>query len=83
MNLEAELTPQMLYTENADKPGYIGALGSVLGEAGVNIATFILGRDAAGGKALALVGVDEEVSDGVLAKVASLPNVMLASRLRF
>jgi D-3-phosphoglycerate dehydrogenase len=83
MNLEAELTPQMLYTENADKPGYIGALGSVLGEAGVNIATFILGRDAAGGKALALVGVDEEVSDGVLAKVAGLPNVMLASRLRF
>jgi D-3-phosphoglycerate dehydrogenase / 2-oxoglutarate reductase len=83
MNLEAELTPQMLYTENADKPGYIGAIGTVLGEAGVNIATFTLGRDGAGGKALALVGVDEEVSDAVLAKVSSLPNVMLASRLRF
>ena len=83
MNLEAELTPQMLYTENADKPGYIGAIGTVLGEAGVNIASFTLGRDAAGGKALALVGVDEEVSDTVLAKVGSLPHVMLASRLRF
>ena len=46
MNLEAELTPHMLYTENADKPGYIGAIGTVLGEAGVNIATFTLGRDA-------------------------------------
>jgi D-3-phosphoglycerate dehydrogenase len=83
MNLEAELTPQMLYTENADKPGYIGAIGTVLGEAGVNIATFTLGRDGAGGKALALVGVDEKVSDGVLAKVSDLPNVMLATRLQF
>ena len=51
MNLEAELTPNMLYTENADKPGYIGAIGTVLGAAGVNIATFTLGREAAGGKA--------------------------------
>ena len=83
MNLEAELTPQMLYTENADKPGYIGALGTVLGESGVNIGSFTLGRDAAGGKALALVGVDEKVSDAVLAKVGGLPNVMLATRLQF
>jgi D-3-phosphoglycerate dehydrogenase / 2-oxoglutarate reductase len=83
MNLEAEVTPNMLYTENADKPGYIGAIGTVLGEAGVNIATFTLGRQDAGGKAIALLGVDEIISDGVLGKVSALPNVMRASRLRF
>ncbi len=83
MNFEAELTPHMLYTENADKPGYIGALGTVLGEARVNIATFTLGRESAGSTALALVGVDEKVTDAVLDKVRGLPNVMLASRLRF
>ncbi|HEY7646837.1 MAG TPA: NAD(P)-dependent oxidoreductase, partial [Hyphomicrobiales bacterium] len=83
MNLEAEVTPNMLYTENADKPGYIGAIGTVLGEAGVNIATFTLGRETIGGTAIALLGVDETISDGVLAKVSGLPNVKRASRLRF
>ncbi|WP_088342880.1 MULTISPECIES: phosphoglycerate dehydrogenase [Rhodomicrobium] len=83
INLEAELTPHMLYTENADKPGYIGAIGTVLGAAGVNIATFTLGREDAGGKAIALLGVDEKISDAVLETVRGLPNVMLASRLRF
>jgi D-3-phosphoglycerate dehydrogenase len=83
MNLEAEVTPHMLYTENADKPGYIGAIGTVLGEAGVNIATFTLGRETAGGRAIALLGVDDAITDEVLAKVSGLPNVIRASRLRF
>ena len=83
MNLEAEVTPHMLYTENADKPGYIGAIGTVLGEAGVNIATFTLGREVSGGKAIALLGIDDGISEAVLAKVAKLPNVMKATHLRF
>jgi D-3-phosphoglycerate dehydrogenase len=83
MNLEAEVTPHMLYTENADKPGYIGAIGTVLGEAGVNIATFTLGRETAGGRAIALLGVDDAITDEVLAKVSGLPNVIRACRLRF
>ncbi len=83
IELETELTPHMLYTENADKPGYIGALGTVLGTSGVNIATFTLGRAGVGGKAMALVGVDERVSDEVLSKVRSLPHVVRADRLGF
>jgi D-3-phosphoglycerate dehydrogenase len=83
IGLDAELTSNMLYTENADKPGYIGALGSILGESGVNIATFMLGRQCPGGKAVALVGVDEHVSDEVLAKVNALPHVVSAYRLSF
>ena len=42
--LEAELGPHMLYVTNKDRPGLIGGLGTVLGDAGLNIATFNLGR---------------------------------------
>jgi D-3-phosphoglycerate dehydrogenase len=83
INLEAELTPYMLYTENNDKPGYIGSIGTVLGNAGLNIATFTLGRQDAGGKAIALIGLDEGIDDTVLGKVRDLPNVMRANPLHF
>jgi len=83
IGLEAELIGHMLYTENSDKPGHIGALGTVLGESGVNIATFTLGREGLGGQALALVGVDERMGDDVLAKVRALPHVVRADRLSF
>jgi D-3-phosphoglycerate dehydrogenase len=42
INMDAELGQHMLYVTNEDKPGFIGDLGSVLGDAGVNIATFNL-----------------------------------------
>jgi D-3-phosphoglycerate dehydrogenase len=73
----------MLYVTNLDKPGFIGRLGTVLGENGVNIATFNLGRSRAGEDAIALVEVDEPISDGVLAKVAKLQDVVQAKRLSF
>jgi D-3-phosphoglycerate dehydrogenase len=81
--MDAEFSANLLYTENADKPGHIGALGTLLGNEGVNIATFNLGREAQGGKAIALVSVDERVNDGVLTKVRALPHVVRASRLSF
>jgi D-3-phosphoglycerate dehydrogenase / 2-oxoglutarate reductase len=83
INMDAEFGPHMLYTENADKPGHIGALGTLLGNEGVNIATFNLGREEPGGKAVALVSVDERVDEAVLAKVRALPHVVRASRLSF
>ena len=83
ISIEAELRGDMLYTSNEDVPGFIGQLGGTLGEAGVNIATFHLGRQEEGGKALALVSVDEAVSDGVLAKIRALPQVNEAKALHF
>ena len=62
--VEARLGPHMLYVRNQDKPGLIGALGSTLGDAGINIATFHLGRVKQGGDAIALVEVAEEVRLG-------------------
>lgn len=83
IGLEAEPLPFMLYTTNTDTPGYIGALGSKLGELGVNIATFALGRSSKNGEAIALVGVDEPVAPEMLAELVALPQVRQARALAF
>jgi D-3-phosphoglycerate dehydrogenase len=80
---EAELAPHMLYTQNHDKPGYVGRLGSTLGEAGVNIATFHLGRNTKGGEAMALLEVDAPITEELLAKVSKLQGVAQARALTF
>jgi D-3-phosphoglycerate dehydrogenase len=68
---------------NQDKPGFIGRFGATLADAGINIATFHLGRNAPGGDAICLVAVDGPVSDAVLAQVRAIPQVMQASALSF
>ncbi len=83
MELDAPFAPAMLYVNNLDKPGFIGALGQMLGEAGVNIATFNLGRTASGGDAIALVGVDQVLSGDLLGKISALPHVKEARALAF
>lgn len=81
--VEAELSPHMLFTRNEDKPGYIGALGRALGDAGLNIATFHLGRTAPGDQAIALVSVDQPVPDTLLKTLNALPQVVSAKALHF
>jgi D-3-phosphoglycerate dehydrogenase / 2-oxoglutarate reductase len=83
IRIEAELGRHMLYTTNEDKPGFIGRLGSLLGEAGVNIATFHLGRSAPGADAIALIEVDQALSDALLAQVRQIPGVVQAEALAF
>ncbi len=83
ISMEAELLPSMLYVTNKDRPGFIGRLGSALGAEGVNIATFNLGRSAAGEDAIALIGVDQELTDAVVDKVSAVDGVIQAKRLRF
>ncbi len=83
MELESAFAPAMLYVNNLDKPGFIGALGALLGEAGVNIATFNLGRVAAGDDAIALVGVDQAPDETLIARIRALPHVKEARALRF
>ncbi|MEL7252836.1 MAG: phosphoglycerate dehydrogenase [Pseudomonadota bacterium] len=69
INIDAEIGRHMLYTTNQDEPGIIGALGQTMGENGVNIANFTLGRAAAGGEAIALLYVDAPVPEPVMAKL--------------
>jgi D-3-phosphoglycerate dehydrogenase len=83
MELDAPFAPAMLYVNNLDKPGFIGALGGLLGDAGVNIATFNLGRTASGGDAIALVGVDQAPSGATLSAIGALPHVKEARALAF
>jgi D-3-phosphoglycerate dehydrogenase len=83
MELDAAFGPAMLYVNNLDKPGFIGALGTILAEAGVNIATFNLGRVSADADAIALVGVDQAPDEAPLARIQALPHVKEARALRF
>ena len=83
VKVEADLTGDMLYIVNVDAPGFIGRLGSTLGEAKVNIGTFHLGRRTAGGEAVLLLSVDTPVDDAVKAKIAKLPGVKSAKALSF
>ncbi len=80
---EAELTPSMLLIHNEDKPGFVGRLGTALGEAKVNIANFTLGRSKPGKNAMALVAVDGAIPVGLLAKLKALPGVVSAHALKF
>ena len=81
--IDAELGPNMLYITNNDKPGFIGALGTALGANNINIATFNLGRNKEGGDAIALIEVDEPVSEEITEKVRGIPNVLRAIPLKF
>ncbi|HVF94281.1 MAG TPA: phosphoglycerate dehydrogenase [Sphingomonas sp.] len=83
IKVEADLVGPMLYVVNEDAPGFIGRLGTALGEAGVNIGTFHLGRRQAGGEAVLLLSVDEPVTAELLAQVKALPGVKTAMGLAF
>ncbi len=83
INLEAEITPNMLYITNADKPGFIGRLGTLLGELEVNIANFNLGREKQAGNAIALLSIDDSLSAKGLAQVIALEGVIQAKNLQF
>jgi D-3-phosphoglycerate dehydrogenase / 2-oxoglutarate reductase len=83
IRMDAEFGPSMLYVTNQDKPGFVGRFATILAAAGINIATFHLGRDNAGGNAIALVEVDGMVPADVLAQVLEIPNVQQVKPLRF
>jgi len=83
VNMEASLGAHMIYVTNQDKPGFIGALGSILGKAQLNIANFNLGRESAGGDAICLIEVDGDVPAGVLAEIQALPHVVQVKALSF
>ena len=61
INIDAEIGRPMVYTTNKDVPGIIGALGSTMGQNGINIANFTLGRATIGGDAIALLYVDQPI----------------------
>ena len=83
IRMDAEFGPSMIYITNLDKAGFIGKFSSTLGDAGINIATFHVGREAPGGNAVALIEIDGDLPADVLAKVRALPQVQSAKPLKF
>ena len=83
MDLDAPFCPDMLYVNNYDRPGFIGRLGALFGDADINISTFYLGRRTDSDDAIALVGVDQPPDEPLLDKVKTLPNVKEVRFLRF
>src|SRR5206468_255438 len=83
IRVDAEFGKSMIYVTNEDKPGFIGKFASLLGDAKINIATFHLGRVAAGSDAIALVEIDGAVPAELLAKIQALPQVKQVKALTF
>lgn len=81
--MEAALGRHMLYTVNHDAPGIIGGFGMIMANAGINIANFILGRTAPGEQAVALLELDEDISEELLGQVRGVSDVLEATPLRF
>ncbi|HET9538737.1 MAG TPA: phosphoglycerate dehydrogenase [Mesorhizobium sp.] len=83
INLDAEVGQHMLYTTNADVPGIIGLLGTICGNAGINIANFQLGRNRPGGDAIALLYLDAPFPENVLAELRAHQSIDSAKPLHF
>ncbi len=76
--IEAEPTGYMLFFTNYDRPGVIGRIGTILGDAGVNIAGMRLGRTQPGELAIAILNVDSPIPEEVMEKIRALPNITFA-----
>ncbi len=83
INIDAEIGEHMLYTTNDDIPGIIGTLGQTMGENGVNIANFTLGRSGAGQDAIALLYLDDQPPADVLDKLKATGMFKQIAPMRF
>ena len=79
--MDAAFEPNMIYVRNSDKPGFIGALGDVLGRHGVNIANLSLGRMDKAPEAVTLVAVDGQVTDAVIAEIKAIDQVLIVNKV--
>jgi D-3-phosphoglycerate dehydrogenase len=83
INIDAEIGEHMLYTTNEDVPGIIGTLGQTMGAHGVNIANFTLGRSDRGADAIALLYVDNALSEPILEELRATGLFKQVKPLRF
>ena len=81
--IEAALSKDMLFIRNEDKPGLIGSLGTILGNAKQNIADFRLGRTDGADSAVCLISLDAPLPDDLFKEVSNLSQVKTAKRLSF
>ncbi len=84
IGLEAPLEGTLLLARNVDVPGVVGKIGTALGQLGLNISTYVLGRRSptVGSEAIALVGLDGTVDSAILKNILGLPSVTEARLIR-
>lgn len=73
----------MLFSLHTDKPGIIGKVGTILGDAGINIATMYVGRKKAGETAIMVLGVDCEIPDHILSALSELRGIQTTKQVVF
>ncbi|HEV2761617.1 MAG TPA: phosphoglycerate dehydrogenase [Pyrinomonadaceae bacterium] len=78
--IEAVPSGHMLLTRSSDVPGVVGRIGTCLGDHGVNISNFHLGRRQ-GGEAIAVIEIDTPPDDATLAHLRSFPEVLSARQI--
>jgi len=76
--IDAELAGTILVTRHHDRPGIVGAVGTALSDAGVNISSLELSRLSAAGEALMFVSVDEAIPEPVLDRLRAVPGMIEA-----
>ena len=72
---DLRLPAHLLVTSHHDQPGVVGRVGTLLGQAGVNIASLELDRESQGGRATMALGLDEAPSEGLLAALSQLGEI--------
>jgi len=80
--VEASPDGHVLFIKNNDKPGLVGAIGTILGEGKVNIAGITLGREAQDGVAISLINVDSDIPEKCMERIKSTKNVLFAKLLK-
>lgn len=76
--VEAQLGDTILLIRNQDTPGVIGQVGTILGNAQINIASFVLGREEDRPYAVGVVNTDSQISEPVLQQIRDIPAVQSA-----
>lgn len=74
-HIDAKPVGHLLVTRHKDRPGIIGAVGTILGDAEINIAGMQLGRSDVGGEAVMVLGVDQTLPEKVLQKLERYPDM--------
>lgn len=82
IGIEAPLEGTMIVMQNADRPGVIGSVGTILGRHGVNIANFALGRDASRAIGIAIVDESQPIPDAMLDELRHVAAVREARIVR-
>lgn len=77
--VDTNISGHFLIVRNDDRPGIVGAIGTALGEAAVNIANMSLARNKQKGNALTVIEIDQALEPGVMDQLRAVPGILSAT----